>query len=167
MYSSGNPAVVAIEAKTRLATKHYLKAMTTSVKTAGLGIAFADDAVDLCKSLGQRHGTDVRKFIKEMQQMAHRAHGDAENTHRDFSAVQETLLQVCIRDTTCSTAVDRGDQQIIRLIPSQIEAKQDLILVPPDPSVRSTQMRRKNVHERGKCSAYVIVRSLNNTYISF
>jgi hypothetical protein len=85
--------------------KDYLEAIGTSVKTAGHGIAFADDAVELCESLGLHPMADLLLFIDEMRQIAHRAHGDAKDTYEKFSVVQRTLLQVCIRDMMSAGAI--------------------------------------------------------------
>ena len=77
--------------------KGYLEAITTSVKLAGHGIAFAADGVSLFERPNQHPGTDVCLFIDEMQKIARLVHENAQDTYEKFSAVRRTLVQVCIR----------------------------------------------------------------------
>jgi hypothetical protein len=95
-YSSGNPKVVALGGKVKTVAKDYLKVIDASVKTAGRGFAFADDAVGLCEYLTRHHDTDVSSYIEGMRRDAKNAHSDARDIVERFSTIRKELIQACI-----------------------------------------------------------------------
>jgi hypothetical protein len=73
----------------------YSKAISASIETAIHGIALADDGVGLCDYLSRHPRTDIRSFIEEMRQIAHKANTHAKETCERFGYVRRAMLQVC------------------------------------------------------------------------
>jgi hypothetical protein len=130
----------------------YLKAIEMSVKMAGHGITFAGDAVRLCEYLSSNPSAKVGKFIDEMQQIARLAQGDANNAYNAFSAVRQTLLQVCIQILSPLELLIEGTNRLYG--GSKRRLKQGRIPSPPSALLGEVSV-----------SASVIVRSLNDIYI--
>ena len=94
MSSAGYPNAAAVGEDIRPVAKAYLEAINTSVETAGYGITFAEDAVELCNSLIPSSHPDTPLFINEMRATAGQAHVGAKHTVQKFRDVQRQVLQV-------------------------------------------------------------------------
>lgn len=79
----------------------YFSAITMSLRDAREGCTFADNTIEICKSLskGQTSIESMTFFLADMLELANKAHDDAVETNKRFREARRGFLEVSTAST--------------------------------------------------------------------
>jgi hypothetical protein len=77
----------------------YYQAITVSVQTADEGLVFAGEAGEFCGRLARvnESSKDLEEGLKNMYQLAEKAHSGSLAMNEKFRAVRTNMFQVCVQ----------------------------------------------------------------------
>ena len=107
---SSHPEVKVIVTRIKAQAMMYFQVIDMSVRTSQDGVNFAEDIDMLCDKLVLGSPEEVvMEFIKDMLQVAQRAHMQAEATSKRFRSVRSGLFEVILHSLLCRANLDHLD----------------------------------------------------------